>query len=934
MKLPGLVEWVIANVDPIEYYSKLHGWTGGNIVCPFHDRDVKPSFSINRETGQAFCHALCCQKKIANIVHCHSEWRDMSEMAAAREIYETLVHPLLSKLEVNKFAKELRDFPLKAKQIEKQTGLTLETQEAFKLGFDPKNGRILIPIPTQFGPVGFWRAYRLPGDREQYPDAPKIINKPKGSGRSDLFPWNLIKDYDPDKPLLFHKAERDTLLSIQMGFQSFCITGSGESASINPWRDYLREFEIFIIPDGDEVGLEAAKKRQHSLQEENIIVRICRLPELEYGKDFSDWILLNNGTAEKLTNLLTKAQKELVANVKTTKQTTLKDYVPPKPTNDVPSISLNDLDTIINQTVNCKAIVIGAMDRRYNIPSRFAYTNGTDEKHLFNVPLGRELIHLIRKSDEEIIRFLKQEIVGKKSGEIAILERIKATEVELAPVVDPNEPYRYTVKPAIILGDEFDTNTPYQLKVKPVTTIDRQELIAVVTEKEEISDALRMPTLEELNDLSIFRPKNDTFEFAWKKLQDICEEITVYTRIYKRNDWHLCCLLTWLSPLYFSFAGDGRQRGWINALGMGDTKTGKSDVAKGLQQMFSCGTFMSGENCTFMGLVGGAVKTSNQTFILRWGRIPINDRQLVIIEELSGLTCQQISQMSEVRSSGMARIDKGGITAEANSRTRLLCIANVRGQGRQIESYPHGVDAILELIGQPEDVSRFDLICTLADSEVEAEIINASSHDVPRNPKYTADRFNKLARLVWCLKDDQIYFTDEAIAACRQGAMSIGKDYSPSIPIFKASSGRILLARISTAIACLLYSFIVEEEEIYLEVNEVHVACAEKFLRSLYDKPSFGYNTYSKAVSSSAIDLDQKDTLWKKCKEHLGNKKDHVELLKHLLQTQDTIDAKMFYSISGLTNLLIMLTREGICTANRGTFQITMKGRDWAKSIK
>jgi hypothetical protein len=108
--------------------------------------------------------------------------------------------------------------------------------------------------------------------------------------------------------------------------------------------------------------------------------------------------------------------------------------------------------------------------------------------------------------------------------------------------------------------------------------------------------------------------------------------------------------------------------------------------------------------------------------------------------------------------------------------------------------------------------------------------------------------------------------------------MAIGKDYSPSVPIFKASSGRILLARISTAIACLLYSFVIEDEEIYLEVNETHVACAEKFLRQLYNKPSFGYDTYSSAVNYSNIDEDEKDLLWKRCKEALGNKKDHVEL--------------------------------------------------------
>lgn len=933
MKFPTLIEWVRNNVDPIKYYSKLHAWQGGNVFCPFHDDRPKPSFSINVQTGQAFCHAVSCNAKIDNIVHMQARWQDVPEMVAARQIYETLVHPLLPRPEVNKAVKELEEFPLKRKQIEKQLGLTPETQRSFRLGYDPKNGRILIPISTQFGIVGFWRGYKLPEDRKANPDAPKIINKPKGSGRTDLFPWDKIREYTPDKPLLFQKAERDTMLGIQMGFQCFCPTGAGESTPIDDWAVLFKEFEIFVIPDGDPQGLKAAEKRLLSFQDAGCIARMCQLPALEEGKDFSDWILFNGGSAEKLTSLL-NTTSEIRPKTKATKQASLKDYVPTVPNDSIKRISLNDLDTINNQIVSCRAIVIGAMDRKYRIPTRFAYTNGTDDKEFFDVPQGRELIHLIRKNDEEIIRYLKQEIVGKKTGEIAIVERVTATEIELAPVVDVNEPYKYTVKPAILLGDDFDTNTPYELKVKPVTTIDRQELIAVVTEKQEISDALRMPDAEELRDLDVFRPKDDTFLSAWKKLEAICEEVTAYTRIYNRPDWHLCCLLTWLSPLYFTFASDGRQRGWFNTLGIGDTKTGKSYIAQGIQQMFSCGAFMSGENCTYVGLVGGAVKTAREAFILRWGRIPINDRQLVIIEELTGLTCQQISQMSEVRSAGMARIDKGGITAEANSRTRLLCIANVRGVGRQIESYPHGVDAILELIGQPEDVSRFDLICTLADSEVDSEVINAPDHKVPAHPKYTADRFNKLVRLVWCLNEDQISFTDEAITACRAGAMSIGKDYSPAVPIFKASFGRILLARISTAIACLLYNFIVEDDAVFLEVNEIHVACAEKLLRMLYNKPSFGYDAYSKAISYSVIDTTEKGDIWKRCKDMLSNNKDHIALLRHLFQSQDAIDMRMFTSISGFTNLLIMLTREGICTTNKGSFQITMKGRNWAKEIK
>lgn len=943
MKLLDLVEYVKEHVKPVEYYSKIHGWTGGNILCPFHD-DRKPSFSINIETGQGYCHAAQCGKRIGNIVHCHAEWQtreqgvEYSDLRAAREIYCELVHPLLSSLEVSNFVKELKEFPLYQKRISRELGLTLATQEQFRLGLDPANKRIIIPIPSQFGPFGFMRAYKLPKDRTDSA-IPKIINKPKGSGRTDLFPWTSIKTFSGSTPVLMHKAERDTMLSAQLGFQSFCITGSGEGVSIAPWAHLFKDYAVYIIPDQDKAGADAATKRLIALQEAGVDAKICNLPPLESGKDFSDWILDNGGTVEKFQYLLDQAEARREEPIvkpkpqKLLKSEELNGHELPVG-EEFETISLNKLDNIRDQKVKCNAIIIGTYEQRFRLPIKFAFHNGSDHAEVFRVPFGRELSHLIGKPDSYIAKFLREQLVKKPSGEIRISDYITARRVQLAPVLNPAEPESYDIKEAVVLGDDYQTNTPYELTILPVTEIDNQQLIALVTEHTQISNALEAPDLVELEDLNVFCPKGDTLKDYERHINKICNEISaVYTRIYERPDLHLCGLLTWLSPLQFYFRSDGIQRGWVNSLILGDTKTGKSDVARTFQAMFGCGSFISGENCTYVGLVGGAVKTAAGSFILRWGRIPINDRQLVVIEEISGLHPNEISRMSEVRSSGIARIDKGGITAETKSRTRLLCLGNPR-ENKAMETYPHGVDAIMQLIGQPEDISRFDLICTVADKEVDARIINQDDHDVPARPRFTAERFNKLARLVWSLNENQIEFTDDAVSRCRTGAMELGSLYSPTVPIFKASSGRILIARLACSVACLLYSFSTSEEEIRLEVNDIHVEFIIKFLQQLYNKPSFGYDRYSKAANATPIESLKGDSLWKRCAKVLNDNAEHVQLFRHLMETESALDSRLFQSISGFTSLMIFLTREGILKTDKGKFEVTAKGRQWIRSIK
>ena len=68
---------------------------------------------------------------------------------------------------------------------------------------------------------------------------------------------------------------------------------------------------------------------------------------------------------------------------------------------------------------------------------------------------------------------------------------------------------------------------------------------------------------------------------------------------------------------------------------------------------YQLGEFVTGENTSFAGLIGGMQQNQKRWFV-SWGKIPLNDRRLVILDEASGLSKRDISNMSGVRSSGIA----------------------------------------------------------------------------------------------------------------------------------------------------------------------------------------------------------------------------------------------------------------------------------------
>ena len=334
-------------------------------------------------------------------------------------------------------------------------------------------------------------------------------------------------------------------------------------------------------------------------------------------------------------------------------------------------------------------------------------------------------------------------------------------------------------------------------------------------------------------------------------------------RIYGRSAVATAYLLTMCSVLRFHFQGRPLVRGWLDVLVLGDTRCGKSAIAEGIVSGTHMGEMFKCENVSYAGLIGGLQQIGQRSkWDIVWGKIPLNSGRACIADEMSSLSIEDIGNMSAVRSSGIAEINKvqSGMTRAA---TRMFWISNPR-DSRSMSEYTYGVQAVQELIGRPEDIARFDFVVGVRSDDVPLSVVNANRNPPEFTPDWEA--ITNLIRWAWGLRCQDVVFTDEATDACLSIATAQAKEYANNIPLVEPNEQRVRLARVATSVAVRSFS----EQGGKLYVRPQHVEYADHFMRECFNGRAMNYNGYSKAMkrelSENAASIAHvKDTLLKFC---------------------------------------------------------------------
>jgi DNA-binding transcriptional regulator GbsR (MarR family) len=435
-------------------------------------------------------------------------------------------------------------------------------------------------------------------------------------------------------------------------------------------------------------------------------------------------------------------------------------------------------------------------------------------------------------------------------------EQIDVQNVERIFISQPTGKFRdkhSSTHEAYCVGFGIEANHNYDFTGYQTVDPDTQQVTVVFEHAKKLKTDIESFKLTDKihKQLQQFEVKENTAEAIYDRLQKL---YTVYahniTQIYHRFELHLAIDLAFHTAISFKFANEDVKKGWADIVVIGDGRTGKGFVAERMANYYNLGEVASGDNCTLPGLIGGCTQIKQQ-WTVSWGRIPLNDLGLLVLDEASGLG-DGWQSLSRIRSEGVAEIDKI-IKSETNARTRLIALTNP--VNRKISQFSYGIQALKEVIKAPEDIARFDYALVVGDNEVSDEEVNKIRLALPEMNTREADQ--NLILWVWSRQTDEIEFSKEAVDAIYDLAIRIAKVYVSDIPLIQGANVRIKLAKIGLAFAARCYSN--KQDGKVLLVDRQHIDCAYVFLNTIYKRPVSGYYTMSQLTKSLSSNYNESD---------------------------------------------------------------------------
>ena len=853
--------------------------------CPFPERheghtDNNPSFTANLSTGVWYCNSCHSKGNVhtlyKEIYRCSSEeaWFALGDaLKIPRPDGSKPTRPDIDPGLVREYHQRLMKLtgPLRT-MLRERRGLTDETLVKFQLGWDGE--RITIPIYDEFNTLVNFRRYKWNSNEDQW----KVLNYTdefnNAYGEVRIFGIDRVMDPELDY-VVWCEGEMDRLSCEQRGFPAACPTSGAGTWKPNWSKLFRNKKRVYIAQDNDEAGRNATQKLCEKLYH-TVDVYVVTWPEdFPVKGDITDFFTKCGLTTEDFQNLLDNAVKYVdtsMADARLADESEATDV----------HLSVSSDAQYMKKRIRVPVMVSGKDGTPYVCPrvvrARCGDSAGetkkcqacslavnAGEKTLELTSRDAGVLKLIKCSDAQQARMIKELLqVSQTCPEcrVEILDSMNLEELRLIPKAEANfgfsKEHDYVVRSGYYVGNNLKTNRRYTLVgymyPDPNTQYATYMFDQALPERDLISDfELDEEALERL---SLFKQKPG--QSVRDKFNEIHRDLERnVTFIWERRAVAFAVDLIYHTVLNFYFQEQYVKRGWGELLIIGDSGQAKTTIVERLMHHYRLGELHSGESSRRTGLVYSMQQTNKRWFLV-WGAFPLNDGGLLTIDELSGLSEDDLGVMSDVRSSGIAKAT-GVITAETTSRTRAIYISNPRN-GRQLNSETYGVSAVLKLMGKAEDVRRLDLAMSVASGDVDPALVNKSLKEIPEvTHVYTSDACNTRVLWAWSRKPEDVVFTDEATELILKKATEMGARYSSKVPIVEAADQRIKIARLSVAAAACVFSSDETGEKVI--VKPEHVEFVVDFMNELYCSKSFGYDKLS---AQDTITSDTSDSNIKK----------------------------------------------------------------------
>lgn len=595
-------------------------------------------------------------------------------------------------------------------------------------------------------------------------------------------------------------------------------------------------------------------------------------------------------------------------------------------------MNMNNFDEVLeprfnNQDIKIQCIVTGKSLSPYHIPKLITVkcvTEGCEgcqyqkEATFEMVPENEDILRFIDIPSAKIVTVIKQ-ILRMKCK--VIKYEIQLTQsVERIFIARPTGKERTRKggqsRQAYLVGHFAESNSVYDLTGYTTNEPTTQVVTHVFTKIEKkTNDAESFNlSLKKHSELNEFCAKKDDVNWMFDRLHKLYRHYAHnITNIYERMDLHMCVDLLFRSVISFRFGNEFVYKGWMEAMILGDTRCGKGYVAEKLMEYYGLGEVVNGENCSFPGLVGG-LQQLNGHWVVTWGKIPMNDCGILMIDESSGMQEDMWGKLSRIRSEGIAEITKIQ-TATSDARTRLLWLCNP--PSRMMSSYTYGIQAINDLVKAPEDIARFDYVLAVAHDEVKGEQINQRREPLTKLHEQRLEQ--DLVLWCWSRKPSEVVFEEDAIKLIYENSLKFESLYDFSIPLIQVENVRYKVAKLAIAFAARFYSS-AENGKILL-VKKIHVECVTTFFHVIYGKEACGYRAYSDMKKSENENVTEEKI---KYVEHYLSSWTNKEELLRFLMTNNVFEGKGIMEHMGVSSFqsteVISKLSHACCISKRGAF--------------
>lgn len=843
-------------------------------TCPFaavkhqDGRDDNPSFTANLSKGTYYCNS--CHSR-GNVYTLYKELYNLQPEEAWLKLGDELgiprpdgskparpdIDPGLATYYHQKLMAltgPLRDM------LRDRRGLTNETLELFQLGWDGE--RVTIPIYDEYNNLVNIRRYKWNSNEDQY----KVLNYTDEVGNKygevRIFGIDRVIDSSVDY-IVWSEGELDRIITEQHGFPCACAT-SGAGTWKPEWTKLFRNKKrVYLAQDNDEAGRNATRKLCEKLYRV-VEVYIINWPENFPAKgDLTDFFTKCGQTTEDFQKLLAKASRYSDSETPVDAGEAIDVHLAASADAEyfgkrlrVPVMVSGKDTTPFICPKHVKVSCGDAADSENKRCSTCSLSVNAGELQRTFTAMDQDVMKLIKCTDERQRQVLLIALgVNPKcpNFKLDIDEYMNLEELRLIPKAEANfgfsKEHEYVVRTGYSVSSDLITNRRYTMSgymySEPNTQYATYVFDQALPEKDLIGDF----ELDEeaIEYLKLFKQKPG--QSVREKFDEIHRDLERnVTYIWERRPVAFAVDLIYHTVLNFYFQEQYVKRGWGELLIIGDSGQAKTTIVERLMHHYRLGELHSGESSKRTGLVYSMQQTNKRWFLV-WGAFPLNDGGLLTIDELSGLSEDDLAVMSDVRSSGIAKAT-GVITAETTSRTRAIFISNPRN-GRQLNSETYGVNAILKLMGKAEDVRRLDIAMSVASGDVDPALVNKSLKDIPEVPHvYTSDACNTRVLWAWSRRPEDVIFTPEATELILKKATEMGSKYSSKVPVVEAADQRIKIARLSVAAAACVCS--TDESFAKVIVKPEHVEFVVDFMNELYCAKSFGYDKLSEQEAATS----------------------------------------------------------------------------------